>query len=52
MGSTFESILHSLICFRDIEFRSDPEREAARIQMLESTIQAMLELLRDKLDWR
>lgn len=46
MGTTYQGLLDSLVAFRDQEFRSDPEREAARIDMLESTIQAMLEKLR------
>ena len=50
MGSTFGSLLESYIAIRDAEYRSDPEEASARIESMESTIQAMLELLRDKFD--
>lgn len=52
MGSTFESLLESFIAARDIDYRTDPERDEGRLQVMESTVQAMLELLRDKFDRR
>jgi len=52
MGSTFSSLLDSFIAVRDAEYRDDIERDEARIQSIESTIQAMLELMRDKFDKR
>jgi hypothetical protein len=52
MGSTFGSLLESFVAARDIEYRTDPERDEGRLQVMESTVQAMLELLRDKFDKR
>lgn len=47
MGITFEGLLKVLVEFRDVQFRSEPERDAARIENLEYVIQTMLEKLRD-----
>jgi hypothetical protein len=52
MGSTFGSLLELFVAARDIEYRTDPERDEGRLQIMESTVQAMLELLRDKFDRR
>jgi hypothetical protein len=40
-------VLEALIAWRDIDFRTEPERERARLQALESTLQRTLEKLRD-----
>ena len=50
MGTTFAKLLDDLVSFRYMKFRDDPERAAERINMLEHTIQAILEKLRDQLD--
>jgi hypothetical protein len=52
MGSTYASLLNVLVEFRDRQFRNEPDREEARIDMLESTLQAVLEKLRDQFDRR
>lgn len=48
MGTTFEALLDQLVDFRDRQFRSEPERDRARIENFESILQAMLEKLRDQ----
>lgn len=51
MGGTFEGLLNDFIKARDAEYHGDHlAREAARIDNLERTMQAMLEKLRDRLD--
>jgi hypothetical protein len=52
MGKSFQDLLDSLVAARDIDYRTDPERAEGRLEVLESTMQGMLELLRDKLDPR
>ena len=52
MGTTFAALLDELVAFRDRPFRSEPERDTARIDMLESIMQATLEKLRDQFDLR
>jgi len=49
MGSTFQSLLDSFIQALDAEYRNDPDRYAARLDNIESTVQQMLEMLRDRL---
>lgn len=50
MGSTWQSLLDELVRVRDMDFRSDPEREQARRDTLEYVVQTMLEKLRDAED--
>jgi hypothetical protein len=50
MGSTFENLIEQFVGLRDYPYRSDPERDEARLQNLESTMLAVLEKLRDKFD--
>lgn len=52
VGSTFGSLLESFIAVRDADIENDADLETTRILNMESTMQAMLELLRDKLDRR
>jgi len=51
MNHSFNELLMQFIYVRDYEdYRSDPEREKARLESLESTVQGMLELLRDRFE--
>jgi hypothetical protein len=50
MGSTFASLLETLIAVRDAEWDDDPQRNEARLDAVESTLQTMLEMLRDRFD--
>jgi hypothetical protein len=50
MGTTFAQLIGELLSYRDREFRSDPERDAARLDAIEYFLQTALEKLRDKLD--
>lgn len=50
MGNTFGSLLEQFVSYRDAEYRDDVEAAECRLNMMESTLQAMLELLRDKFD--
>lgn len=54
MGQSFGDLLDDLVEFRDSahRFRNDPDREEARMRLLESIIQTMLEKLRDIHDRR
>lgn len=45
---SYEDMLTRLVDVRDADYRSDPERHAARLDSLESIMQSMLEKLRDK----
>lgn len=46
---SFGDLLNRLVDIRDDgEYRSDPERDAARLNNLESIMQSVLEILRDK----
>lgn len=47
MGTTFEGILEGLLLYRDQEYRSDPDRNAARLDAIECALQSTLEKLRD-----
>jgi hypothetical protein len=44
---TYEQLLEMLVDARDADYRSDPERDAARFNRMESILQSMLEKLRD-----
>jgi hypothetical protein len=44
---TYEQLLEMLVDTRDASYRSDPERDAARFNMMERILQSMLEKLRD-----
>jgi hypothetical protein len=48
MGSTWESLLETFIEVRDRQYRSDPDRDAARLDNLEFIMQRILEKLRDQ----
>jgi hypothetical protein len=52
MGETFEDLLNRLCDARDAEYRTDPDRDEARLNSLESVVQTMLEKLRDRFDRR
>jgi len=52
MGSSYSSLLDMLIEARDADYRSDPERNEARLNMIESVMQTLLEKLRDQFDRR
>jgi hypothetical protein len=52
MGHTFQSLLDEFCRVRDAEYRDDPEQDAARMDSIEYTIQAMLEMMRDRFDPR
>lgn len=47
MGSTWQSLLDELVRVRDMDFRSDPERDKAQRDTLEWIVQTILEKLRD-----
>ena len=47
MGNTFASILEAFVEYREREYREDAERDAVRLEAIESTLQALLEKLRD-----
>lgn len=47
---TYEQLLEMLVEVRDAEYRSDPERHAARFDMIERIMQYMLEKMRDNFD--
>ena len=47
MGTTFEELLNQFCAARDANYRDEPERNEARLDNMESTLQSMLELLRD-----
>jgi hypothetical protein len=48
MGSTFQQLLDSFVEARDAQYRDDNEMMEARFRNVESTIQAILEKLRDQ----
>jgi hypothetical protein len=50
MGTSFANLLQQLVDARDAEYRSNPERDAARLDAMESILQTTLEMLRDRLD--
>jgi hypothetical protein len=50
MGQSFEDLLNELIAIRDGDYRSDPERNEARLRSLESIMQTVLEKLRDRFE--
>ena len=50
MGQTFQGLLDYLVVVRDADYRSDREREQARLESLDYVAQKMLEMLRDKFD--
>ena len=45
---TFDELIEHLVSWRDAEFRSDPERDEARLNLIESVLKATLEKLRDQ----
>jgi hypothetical protein len=47
MGNTWEGLLKALVECRDASYRSDPERDKARLDNLEYVVQSILEKLRD-----
>lgn len=49
---TWENMLGRLVELRDRQFRSDPDRFEARVDCMESILQAMLEKLRDAGEFR
>lgn len=48
MGSTWQSLLDELVRVRDMDFRTEPERDQARRDTLEWIVQTILEKLRDE----
>ena len=52
MGQSFQDLLDEFVRVRDehASFRQDAQKNAGRIQRLESVVQTMLEKLRDRLD--
>lgn len=44
---SYADLLTRLVDARDYQYRTDPERNEARLQSLESIVQSMLEKLRD-----
>lgn len=50
MGESFDDLLNRLVEVRDATYRSDPDRDAMRLDSLESIVQTMLEKLRDRFD--
>ena len=48
--ATFAELIEQLVSWRDAEYRSDPERDEARLNLIESVLQAALEKLRDAHD--
>ena len=47
MGQSWKDILEWFCRRRDDAYRNDPERDAARLENVESAVQAILEKLRD-----
>lgn len=47
---TYHSMLERLVEVRDGDYRSDPERHEARLNVIEGIMQTMLEKLRDKFE--
>ena len=47
MGQSWEDILEWFCRRRDDAYRTDPERDAARLDNVESAVQAILEKMRD-----
>ena len=52
MGQTYADLLDQLIDVRDCQYPTDPERDEARLKILESVVQTMLEKLRNQFDPR
>jgi hypothetical protein len=50
--ATYQEMLDRLCEIRDGDYRSDPERDAARFASLESIMQALLEKLRHEFPGR
>jgi len=50
MGETWEGLLEDLVAARNGDYRSDPERNEARLNAIEYIVQTMLEKLRDEAD--
>lgn len=50
MGTTYRRLLAELLALRATPFPSDPERDAARLQAIEETLQTMLEMLSRQFD--
>jgi hypothetical protein len=48
MGSTFQSLLDSLVEARNAQYRDDNEIMEVRFRNVESAVQTILEKLRDK----
>lgn len=47
MGTTWEDLIDLLHEVHNTQFRSDPERDAARLENLEFVLQRIIEKLRD-----
>ena len=50
MSETWEGLLEDLVAARNGDYRSDPERNEARLNAIEYIVQTMLEKLRDEAD--
>lgn len=48
MGTTYRKLLQALVTYRYSKFRSDSERDAARLQAIEEALQGLLEKLSDE----
>jgi hypothetical protein len=47
---TYEQLIEMLVDARDADYRSDPERDAARLNRIESILLSMLAKMRDNFD--
>lgn len=50
MGTTYRDLLEELVALRATPFRSDPERDEARLRKVEEIMQTMLEMLSRQFD--